>query len=183
MTLRLLQRGADAVRDEPATSRCEELVARLFEEAREDVYRYLLLVGLPPAHAQDATQEVFLRLYVVLRRGERIENPRAWIFRVAHNHASTVRRRESSVIALEPALEAVLPDSQEDPEQKLIGREQRARLQRAVSGLSRQQQLCLYLRAEGFRYREIAKILDIGDSTVSEFLRRAIGRLRKEMHA
>jgi len=182
MTLRLLQRNADTVRDEPTTSSSEETVARLFEEARDDVYRYLLLLGLPPAQAQDATQEVFLRLYVVLRRGERIDNPRAWIFRVAHNHGSTVRSRESSLVALEP-LETVLPDSQEDPEKKMIDQERLARLHRAVGGLSRQQQICLYLRAEGFRYREIAKILDISDSTVCEFLRRAIGRLRKEMHA
>ena len=42
-------------------------VSRLFEEARDDVYRYLLTLGLHPPQAQEATQEVFLRLYATLR--------------------------------------------------------------------------------------------------------------------
>jgi DNA-directed RNA polymerase specialized sigma24 family protein len=47
----------------------EDAVAELFETAREDVYRYLLTLGLVPAQAQEATQEVFLRLYAVLCKG------------------------------------------------------------------------------------------------------------------
>ncbi|MBK6724628.1 MAG: helix-turn-helix transcriptional regulator [Acidobacteria bacterium] len=36
---------------------------------------------------------------------------------------------------------------------------------------------CLYLRAEGFRYREIAEIMNIGVPTVGEYLRRSIDKL------
>src|SRR6185369_17554948 len=55
----------------------QDQVSRLFEEARDDVYRYLLTLGLHPPQAQEATQEVFLRLYTTLRKGEEIQNPRA----------------------------------------------------------------------------------------------------------
>ena len=135
-------------------------------------------MGLPSPQAQEATQEVFLRLYVVLRRGERVDNPRGWIFRVAHNHGLSLRGLERTAVALDPRL----PDSSENPEQLLLDRERSARFHRAVTGLSEQQQVCLYLRAEGFRYREIADILRISDSSVGEFLRRAIARLRKDLH-
>ncbi len=57
------------------------------------------------------------------------------------------------------------------------------RFHEAVENLSPQQQQCLYLRAEGFRYKEIAAIMEISDSSVSEFLRRAISRLKKALHA
>src|SRR5438105_15722808 len=74
----------------------QEQVARLFEEAREDVYRYLLTLGLYPPRAQEAAQEVFLRLYATMRKGEDIQNPRAWVFRVAHNLGLKIRARQHS---------------------------------------------------------------------------------------
>jgi DNA-directed RNA polymerase specialized sigma24 family protein len=56
-----------------ATLTLQDQVARLFEEARDDVYRYLLTIGLHPPQAQEATQEVFLRLYSSLRKGDQIQ--------------------------------------------------------------------------------------------------------------
>jgi RNA polymerase sigma-70 factor (ECF subfamily) len=161
----------------------EDAVTELFEAAREDVYRYLLTLGLAPAQAQEATQEVFLRLYTVMRKGQRIENPRAWIFRVAHNHGLTMRGQEHALHHLDQELEVRIPDAAAGPEQRLIEHERRRRLGQAVAALSPQQRQCLHLRTEGFRYREIAAILGISDSSVGEFLRRAIVRLRKALDA
>jgi RNA polymerase sigma-70 factor, ECF subfamily len=161
----------------------EQAVTELFEAAREDVYRYLLTLGLAPGQAQEATQEVFLRLYVVMRKGQRIENPRAWIFRVANNHGLTLRGQEQALRPFDPEVETRLPDSAVSPEQRLLDRERRTRLGNAVAALSPQQRQCLHLRTEGFRYREIAAILGISDSSVGEFLRRAIVRLRKVLDA
>ena len=42
-------------------SALQDRVSRLFEEARDDVYRYLLTLGLHPPRAQEAVQEVFLQ--------------------------------------------------------------------------------------------------------------------------
>ncbi len=161
----------------------EEAVAELFEAAREDVYRYLLTLGLVPAEAQEATQEVFLRLYAALRKGQRIANMRAWIFRVAHNHGLTRRSQEQRWRPFDPELENSIPVEAGNPEQRILEHERRESLGQAVAALSPQQRQCLYLRSEGFRYREIAGILGISDSSVSEFLRRAITRLRKVLHA
>jgi RNA polymerase sigma-70 factor (ECF subfamily) len=166
---------------EPVT--CELQVTRLYEEARDDVYRYLLTLGLAPPQAQEATQEVFLRLYADLQKGKRIDSLRGWVFRVAHNHGVTLRGRDGIMLPFDPELETRLFDKSANPEQALLDRERRLRLHHAVDALSDQQRNCLYLRAEGFRYREIAAILGISDSTVSEFLRRAITRLRKVLHA
>ena len=68
------------LRQEGAAFALQTQVAQLFEESREDVYRYLMTLGLTPARAPDATQEVFLRLYAALKRGEEIENPTAGYF-------------------------------------------------------------------------------------------------------
>src|SRR5947209_4615749 len=123
----------------------QDLVAQLFEESREDVYRYLLTLGLHPPRAQDAVQEVFLRLYATLKKGERIENPRGWVFRVAHNHGLKVRARQNSEEPLVPALEGRLAATSENPERALLARERMERFHQAVEGLSEQQKRCLFL--------------------------------------
>jgi RNA polymerase sigma-70 factor (ECF subfamily) len=142
----------------------------------------LLTLGLWPPQAQEATQDVFLKLYIALRQGENILNIRAWIFRVAHNHGLNVRAREDVMQPFDPDLESRIVQKWNDPEQKAIEGQQMLRLNRALAGLSEQQRNCLYLRAEGLRYREIAQAIGISTSTVGEFLRRAVTRLKKAVH-
>jgi RNA polymerase sigma-70 factor (ECF subfamily) len=157
----------------------QDQVAQLFVESRQDVYRYLLTLGLHPPKAQEAVQEVFLRLYATLKKGENIENPRGWVFRVAHNYGLKVRARQASEAPFDPALEACLVARTTDPESGLLERERMLLFHHAVEGLSEQQKRCLFLRMEGLRYPEIGSALGISASAVGEFLRRAISRLRK----
>jgi RNA polymerase sigma-70 factor (ECF subfamily) len=170
---------AGLVRQERTGMTLQDQVAQLFEEARDDVYRYLLGLGLYPPQAQEATQEVFLRLYVTLKKGEEIQNARAWIFRVAHNHGLKIRARQSTQIPFDPDVESRLTASAPDPEQNVIERERNLRFHKAVERLSEQQRRCLSLRMEGLRYPEIGSVLGISTSAVGEFLRRAIAKLRK----
>jgi RNA polymerase sigma-70 factor (ECF subfamily) len=46
-----------------------------------------------------------------------------------------------------------------------------------LRALPEQDQYCLYLRAEGLRYREISEVLGISLGTVSNSLGRSLGRL------
>jgi len=164
------ERNAAALRDE---------VGKLFEEARDDVYRYLLTLGLHPPRAQEATQEVFLRLYAALRKGEKLENPRAWVFRVAHNLGLKIRARQNSEAPFDPQWGEQYGGQTGNPESELLERERMSRFHSAVEGLSEQQRRCLFLRMEGLRYPEIGSALGISASTVGEFLRRAMERLKK----
>ena len=158
-------------------------VSRAYVEWRDDVYRYLLLLGLYPPQAQEAAQDVFLRLHVALRnQAEPIRNRRAWVFRAAHNLGLTIRARESNMRPFEPEFESSLTDASRSPEANLIEREKLLRVHRAVSTLSPQQRQCLRLRAEGLRYQEIADTIGISVSTVYEFLKRGVARLRKAVY-
>jgi RNA polymerase sigma-70 factor (ECF subfamily) len=169
-----------ALWQEGATAKLQEQVTRVYEEAREDVYRYLLTLGLYPPQAQEATQEVFLRLYATLRKGEDIRSPRGWIFRVAHNLGLKIRAGQDSELPFDPDLESRFAAAgTADPEQQLVERERMRRFHRAVEGLSERQRHCLFLRLEGLRYPEIGSVLGISQSAVGEFLRRAIERLRR----
>lgn len=160
----------------------QDEVAQLFEDMREGVFRYVLSLGLHPPQAQEATQEVFLRLYAALKRAEPIQNRRAWVVRVAHNLALKARAQQSSQAPFEPDIEAQLASQDLNPEENLLERERMVRFHRGMENLSEQQRRCLHLRLEGLRYPEIASALGISASAVGEFLRRAIVRLRKAAH-
>ena len=161
--------------------RLEDEVAELFEQMRDGVFRYVMTLGLNPAQAQDTTQEAFLRLYRALKNNEPIENRRAWVVRVSHNIALKTKAREAS-FPYDPDIETRLTDPSSDPEQTLLERERLLRFHRAVENLSEQQRRCLHLRMEGLRYPEIAEVLGISPSSVGEFLRRALARLRAVIH-
>ena len=169
----------DLLRQDRQVSALQDRVAKLFEEARDDVYRYLLTLGLHPPRAQEAVQEVFLRLYVALKKGEDIQNPRGWVFRVAHNHGLKLRERQATEAPFDAELELRLTSATENPERQLLDKERTLRFHKAVEGLSEQQRRCLFLRMEGMRYPEIGAAMGISASAVGEFLRRAILRLRK----
>jgi RNA polymerase sigma-70 factor (ECF subfamily) len=163
----------DSIRD------LQHHVEELYRDCRNDVYAYLITLGLPAAQAQDTTQEVFLRYYVTRQRDESIENPRAWIFRVAHNLGLKVRSKQARLHPIDDELERRLSDNAVNPERGAIDNQRRSRVEHAIEALSGQQRQCLFLRAEGLRYREIADVIGIRSSSVSEFLKRAITKLRK----
>jgi RNA polymerase sigma-70 factor (ECF subfamily) len=160
----------------------DEEVAAAYEAIREDVYRYLVLLGLAPAAAHDLTQETFLRLYKTRREGREIASTRAWIFTVAHNLGVNAIRSGDRDHPLPEGLEQSLVHSAPSPEEALLQDERRKRFNKAIAELSPQQRSCLHLRSEGFTYREIAGILGVSTPTVGEFLRRAVERLRKLCH-
>jgi RNA polymerase sigma-70 factor (ECF subfamily) len=163
------------------TVKPEHKVTQLFEQMREPIYLYLVTVFGHAAEAEDITQEAFLKLYRHLHGGQSISNMRCWIFRVAHNLAINEQKHSQFLSPLDARswdeIRQLLPDPALNPEQRVLQQEKFERIHRTLGRLSLQERQCLHLRAEGFRYREIAEILGIGIPTVGEFLRRGIRKL------
>ena len=179
--------GIGAARDiqieqEGAPLSLREQVAQVYEESREDIYRYIVMMGIPREQAQEICQEGFLRLYAAMSNGQQIENLRAWAFTVARNQALTLRTSLPAFASLEPAIEDRLAAESPSPEQSVLDREKLRRLREAIGLLSDQQRHCLHLRTKGFRYREIAEIIGVSTSTVGEVMQRAVRRLRKTLY-
>lgn len=163
----------------------DQRVTQLFEELRDSVYRYLIVVVGSPAEAEEISQEAFLEFFRYLQNGQTIHNVRAWIFRVAHNLAINQLKSRKYVLTMDSAFWDELcklhPDPHPTPEQTVLHQENFRRLHAAMGQLSPQQRECLVLRAEGFRYRQISEILGISDSNVAKSLHRGIKRMMREI--
>jgi len=156
-------------------------VAKVYEESRDEIFRYIVMLGIPRDTAQEICQEAFLRLYRALRAGQPIENLRAWAFTVARNQALTIRSTASFGV-LDTEIEQKLAGNSPSPEQNLLEVEKFRRLDEAVLLLTAQQRQLFHLRTRGFRYREIAEIVGLSTSTVAEAVQRAVERLRKVLY-
>jgi RNA polymerase sigma-70 factor (ECF subfamily) len=185
-SLGLCLRAATLDQGGQRTLKLEDQMIGLFDELREPVYRYLLCVSACAADADEIVQETFLKLYQHLHAGGTQDNLRGWVFRVAHNIGVNKLKSRKHLAPSGPEqlpeLNASGADPAPGPEELLLRKEKMIRLHAAISTLSEQQRQCLYLRAEGFRYREIAQILGVTISTVEESLRRAIKKLVKGTH-
>ena len=179
--------GSKEIQQKREPTDLEAKVSEFFLAFKLPIYRYLLgLLGGNRDDAEEMTQEVFLSLYGTLQKGTRIDNLRAWIFRVAHNLAVNHQKRPRIVEAVEETewwkLSQERSDPASDTEQRLLREEKRTRVLKAMRCLSPQERHCLDLRAEGLCFREIAEVLGIGTSTVETFLDRGIRKIAKEIN-
>jgi RNA polymerase sigma-70 factor (ECF subfamily) len=152
----------------------ETEVVDLFDELRDGLLRYVLSFGLTVPDGEEIVQEVFLSLFQHMRRGKSRRNLRGWVFRVAHNLAlkqRTAARRAAREVAECPCL-----DPSPNPEDELASSQKRERLQAVLRALPEQDRRCIHLRAEGLRYREIARVLGISLGAVSLSLERSLAR-------
>ena len=168
---------------EPVPSRIGEEAVGLFEQFRTPLLRYLLTLGLNVQDAEEVIQEVFLALFQHLKRGKQGDNLRGWIFRVAHNLAmkqfrSTGSRIERASVPIDE-LQAEFVSPAATPEQVVQQAHAEQRIQAVIQALPEQDRRCLFLRAEGLRYREIAETLGISLGSVANSLERAIGKLSR----
>lgn len=176
--------GTDLLGAMTESNSLEEQVAGLFETLRMPVYQYLMAVFGNAAEAEDLTQDAFLQLYKALRQGQTIRNVRFWIFRVAHNMAINRQKHNQFIAPLDAdswqEIEKQFPDKASNPEQNVLQREKYERIYEGMKLLSAHERQSVHLRAEGFKYKQIAEIMNVAVPTVGEFLRRGIKKLREQ---
>ncbi|HTU42697.1 MAG TPA: sigma-70 family RNA polymerase sigma factor [Candidatus Aquilonibacter sp.] len=167
--------------DSRSCSTPESEVVELFDELRDRMMRYLLALGVSAHDGEEIIQESFLLLFQHLQRGKSRENLRGWIFRVARNLAlkqrAANRLKLLRTVQFEDTAPKQHPDPGLNPEEHLQSKQRQRRLLAVVNALSEQDQTCLYLRAEGLRYREIAQTLGISLGSVAASLARSLARL------
>ena len=79
--------------DAPISRADADLAHALFERHHAEVYAYLCRMLGDAAWAEDLAQETFLRAFAARTSLARVQNPRAWLYRVATNLALNALKR------------------------------------------------------------------------------------------
>jgi RNA polymerase sigma-70 factor (ECF subfamily) len=157
---------------------------RAFSRHYSRVYRILSgLVG--PDEADDAAQEVFLRLFDSPLVHESDERIGAWLHRVAVNQGYNLlrsRRRQTSHLERAGQLAQAETETREqelNPIRAAVAREEATLVQAALARLPERQRAVLVLRQAGLSYAEVAAAAGVKPNSVGALLARAEAHLRE----
>ncbi|MCZ7644747.1 MAG: sigma-70 family RNA polymerase sigma factor [Planctomycetota bacterium] len=174
-------------------------IARGDQEAFEALYRsyeralgqFLFRMCYDKSTAEDALQEVFMRVWRAAPRWRGESKVSTFLFQVAKNagldaREKTLRERArlggSGGAGEDDESRAAAPERADEsagPVRTLVGKELRAVVRRAVEALPEDQRAVVELaQTEGFTYREIAEILQVPVGTVKSRMAAAAESLR-----
>lgn len=137
------------------------------------VFNYLLRLVGQREDAMDVSQEVFLKAYQNLPKLDDGAKFSSWLFRIAHNEAFSLlrRRRQEGELTHEPRTS--------DGAGRLLPIELSLAVESALGRLSSEQREAVLLKVyQGFKFDEMAEILDCPVSTVKSRLYTALELLK-----
>jgi RNA polymerase sigma-70 factor (ECF subfamily) len=154
--------------------------ARLFEKYSGPLLRFTDRMLGNRAEAEEATQEVFLKMISKADQYDGRASVASWLFAIASNACRDRLRRSMRrpTVPLELVAEAPTPGAPADA--RLVERERRAAVRRALSKLSDEQREALVLaRYHDMPYAEIARTLRISEGAVKTRIFRAMETLKE----
>jgi RNA polymerase sigma-70 factor (ECF subfamily) len=145
------------------------LINALFHQHEQALCSYLARLTGDTARSQELTQETFVRAYRALLKGERWDNPRAWLYRVASRLATNDYHRRNLLEWL--PFSGAEPDPAPDVETSVA---ERMAVQAALDALPPKYRVPLVLYDYvGYSVAEIAHALGLSQSGVKSRLSRA----------
>ena len=155
---------------EPADPR---IVADLDATHGQALLGFVRRQGLSDDQADDAVQEVLLRLWAELRRGTVIDNPKSWAYRAIYRLAMDEHRLRRRLAGLR----ALLGSPTREPE--IHDLSDRIAVWSEVDRLPERQRQVIYLRYRSdLTFEEIGEILDITSSAARSHSTQAMATLR-----
>lgn len=165
---------------QPTHSDVQAAFERLFAHYQTPILNYLYRLLGNGELAEDLTQEAFTRAWNARRTLPAVQNPRAWLYRIATNLARDYLRRQRLIVWLpffqnedrEPALMTEAPER--DPLEA-------ERMRRALLKLSEDYRVPLVLyTCQELSVAEISAALEISIDAVKQRLVRARQKLKEE---
>lgn len=153
----------------------------LVEKYRNDVYRTVFAVLRDQKEAEDAAQEVFIKIYTSLPQYGN-QGFKTWMTRIAVNHAIDVkrkhaRRREEVAEALE---QEALGTPRDGVEKEVIGLDQRRLVRKRLNELPENYRDVIYgFYIEEKSYQEMADEQKVQVKTIETKLYRARNWMKK----
>jgi RNA polymerase sigma-70 factor (ECF subfamily) len=169
----------DEIRAHLESRRYTEAFELVLAQYRDKVYRLAYSILGNPASADDAAQQVFIRIWRALPGFERRASISTWVFTITRNTCLTAAKRNAAqrTISLDSSEVRFAAES----------RHARAREDRGEPDLShlisqlpeKYRQVIVLFHMEERSYEEVARLLDLPMGTVKTYLHRA----RKQLAA
>lgn len=163
---------------------CSNAIADLMQQHRRELLRFLSQRIRCADTAQDLFQETFIR-YAGYRDQEQIENPRAFIFKIAANLATDYLRgcaRRPIEQADDDLHEQAIHEI--SAERAVVSTQELEALAEALAELPPKcQAVFVMLRIKHYSYAEVERELGISSTMIQKYLHRALTHCRQRLEA
>lgn len=134
------------------------------------------------ADAQDAAQEVFLRVFRYIHRLDLQRPLEQWLMRMTVNVCRDIgrkRQQRRATFAQSESPESIACTNSDNPHSEMVVEEERRLLRKALDHLPEKERIALILRdIEGLSTTEVAAVLESSETTVRSQVSRARVRLK-----
>lgn len=148
---------------------------QIYEERKQELFRFLYIVLGDKQSAEDALQDTFLKAYLHRSKYIEMQQGKAWLYQIARNTAyDTLRkRRREFPIEKEQLNDVVEKDAyHEDVHEHLVYMEMIAELNEI------EREIVSLKIIAGLTHREIARVLHMTTGSVKKRYERALNKLR-----
>ena len=162
----------------------QEKFSRIYDDCIEQIYRFVFLRVDSKETAQDLTSEAFAKCWESYRQNSNnIENPRAFLYKIAHNLVVDHYRQKSKIQTVSVEQEEInLADPKADFEQKAILASDMESVKKALALLSDDYQNAIIWRyLEDLPIKEVSHLLDRSEEATRVLLHRAMKELRTQL--
>ena len=157
---------------------------KIYDKYVESIYRFVFIKVSSSQIAEDLTAEVFLKSWEKFKKkqGDSIENPRAYLYKVARNTIIDFYREKGQTTIISIEQEQIVLKSDEDLEKTQEKEMNLEKIQKALTKLSPDYQDVIILRhIDGLPVKDIAKVLDKSNGATRVMLHRAMKQLKERV--
>jgi len=156
--------------------------SKIYDRYIDKIYRFIFLKVSSQEIAQDLTSETFLRGWESFKNGNKIENPQAFLYRIARNLV-TDHYREKGRAQIVSAEYVSIIDPREDVEEAAVLKSDLNTIRLALVSLKEDyQDVITWHYLEDLSIPEVAKMLDRSEDATRVLLSRALQALRNEIN-
>ncbi|MET3876883.1 RNA polymerase sigma-70 factor [Chitinophaga sp. OAE865] len=148
-----------------------EAYIALYDQYYPSLYTYILHFINIPELAEDALQEVFIKIWEIRERINPELSFSGYLYRITRNHVFKLLKKISADAALRLQVMQELQHQTEDADTRLLWKQYESLLHQAIAQLPPQRQKVFRLcREESKSYEEVAVELGISRNTVKEHM-------------
>jgi RNA polymerase sigma-70 factor (ECF subfamily) len=160
----------------------QDALAELIRRHQQRLYHLAYRLLKDPMEAEDALQEVFVKVYEHAHRFESQASVAAWLNRITANHCLNRLRQRHPADSLDQDEAPVVANGGPTPLQSLEEQDLTRRLEALLSALPENQRRALILkRFGGLSYQEIGEEMDLSPQAVDGLLKRARKTLKEAL--
>ena len=156
---------------------------KIYNQYIEKIYRFIFLKVNSQEVAEDLTSETFLRVFESLKNQEKIENPQAFLYRIARNLVTDYYREKRKTQIISPESVSIR-DPRPGLEEKMALNSDLEQIKASLANLKEDyQNVIIWHYLDGLSIPEVAKLLGRTEEATRVLLHRALKTLREKIES